>query len=77
MRHPKRAVTRDIRTRTPKRPDRPAREEAEGGWPERTIRARDVMTRPPVTFRQGMTKVRQFDFGDCGPPQPPNTPEIK
>jgi acetoin utilization protein AcuB len=55
MRHPKRAITRDIRTRKPKRPDRPAREEAEGGWPERTIRARDVMTRPPVTFRQAMT----------------------
>jgi acetoin utilization protein AcuB len=54
MRHPKRAITRDIRTRNPKRAARAAREVDESSWPEGMIRVRDVMTRPAVTFRQGM-----------------------
>ncbi len=55
MKHPKRAITRDVRTRNPKRPDRQGREREVASWPEGTIRARDLMTRPVVTFRQGMT----------------------
>jgi acetoin utilization protein AcuB len=54
MRHPKRAITRDIRTRRPKRAAGPARELEEAAWPEGAVRVRDVMTRPAVTFRQGM-----------------------
>jgi hypothetical protein len=34
MKHPKRAITRAIRTRNPKRRDRAARELAAATWPE-------------------------------------------
>jgi len=54
MRHPKRAITRDIRTRNPKRPARARREIEESSWPEGTMRVRDVMARPVVLFRQAM-----------------------
>jgi CBS domain-containing protein len=53
MKHPKRAITRDVRTRKAKRPDRVRRELGEQAWPE-GIRASDFMTRPVVTFRQEM-----------------------
>jgi acetoin utilization protein AcuB len=55
MKHPKRAITRDIRTRNPKRPARARRELEESSWPEGVVRVRDVMARPAVTFRQAMT----------------------
>ena len=55
MKHPKRAITRDIRTRNPKRPARARRELEESSWPEGVVRVRDVMARPAVTFRQVMT----------------------
>ena len=54
MKHPKRAITRDVRTRNPKRPGRAGRELDEAAWPEGTVRVRDVMARPAVTFREGM-----------------------
>jgi acetoin utilization protein AcuB len=55
MAHPKRAITRDTRTRRPKRTTREADEEAVLGWPEDTVRVSDVMTRPVTTFRTEMT----------------------
>ena len=55
MGHPKRAITRDIRTRRPKRASRQAEEQAVLGWPEDTLRVGDVMTRPATTFRAEMT----------------------
>jgi acetoin utilization protein AcuB len=54
-RHPKRAITRDIRTRHPKRRDRERRELEALGWPETAIRVRDVMSRAPVTVRWSAT----------------------
>ena len=54
MRHPKRAITRDVRTRRPKRPGRAAMESDALTWPEAAVRVKDAMTRPAVTFRQGM-----------------------
>ena len=54
MKHPKRAITRDVRTRNPKRPGRVGRELDEAAWPEGAVRVRDVMARPAVTFREGM-----------------------
>jgi len=55
MKHPKRAITRDIRTRNPKRPARARREFEDSSWPEGVVRVRDVMARPAVTFPQAMT----------------------
>jgi acetoin utilization protein AcuB len=55
MSRPKRAITRDIRTRRPKRTMRDAEERDVSGWPESTIVARDLMTRPVTTFRTDMT----------------------
>lgn len=55
MPHPKRAITRDIRTRRPKRPGRQAAEVEAMTWPEGAIRVRDVMTYPAVTIGQGAT----------------------
>lgn len=55
MGHPKRAITRDIRTRRPKRATREADEQLVAGWPEATLRVADVMTRPVTTFREEMT----------------------
>lgn len=55
MKHPKRAITRDIRTRQPKRPGR-EREEMEAlVWPENVIRAKDLMTPSPLTIRWDRT----------------------
>jgi CBS domain-containing protein len=54
MKHPKRAITRDVRTRRPKRAGR-ALEQWEGlDWPER-IRTRERMSRAPVTTRWDAT----------------------
>ena len=54
MRHPKRAITRDVRTRQPKSRGRErAALEAET-WPD-TLRVSDVMTRGPVTIRPTAT----------------------
>jgi acetoin utilization protein AcuB len=55
MARPKRAITREIRTRRPKRITSEADEQAELGWPEDTVRVSDVMTRPVTTFRTAMT----------------------
>jgi acetoin utilization protein AcuB len=55
MSHPKRAITRAIRTRRPKRVGREAAELEALAWPETAIRVRDVMTRPAVIFREEMT----------------------
>ena len=41
MAHPKRAITRDIRTRRPKRNTRETDERAVLGWPEDTVRVSD------------------------------------
>src|SRR3989304_2648438 len=50
MSHPKRAITRDIRTRKPKRPGRGLDEVEALSWPERTIRVEEVMARSPLTI---------------------------
>lgn len=50
MAHTQRSITRDIRTRRPKRPGRRADELEALAWPERAIRLKDVMTRPAVTI---------------------------
>ncbi len=55
MSHPKRAITRDIRTRNPKRVGRQAADLETLAWPESTVRVKDVMTQPAVTFREEMT----------------------
>lgn len=55
MKHPKRAITRDIRTRRPKRPGRDVDELDALGWPERAVRVKDVMTYPAVTVDQSVT----------------------
>ena len=49
MRHPKRAITRDIRTRSPKRRGRAATQIEAVGWPERALRVKDLMSRAPLT----------------------------
>jgi len=54
MRHPRRAITREIRTRQPKRRGREWADLEALTWPE-TIRVREVMTRPPVTIRWDQT----------------------
>jgi CBS domain-containing protein len=54
MRHPRRAITRDIRTRQPKRRGRERAELEAQTWPD-TLRVSDVMTRGPVTIRQTAT----------------------
>ena len=51
MRHPKRAITRDIRTRKPKRAARAAQELEATVWPEGVVRVKDLMTRSPLTAR--------------------------
>lgn len=55
MKHPKRAIPRDIRTRRPKRIGREPAERETSAWPESVVRAGDVMSRPVTTFRQDMT----------------------
>jgi CBS domain-containing protein len=54
MRHPKRAITRDIRTRQPKRRGRERAELEAQTWPER-LRVSELMSRGPVTVRQDAT----------------------
>jgi acetoin utilization protein AcuB len=55
MSRPKRAITRDIRTRRPKRGGRESAELDDLTWPETTVRVKDAMTRPAVVFRGEMT----------------------
>ena len=50
MAHPQRAITRDTRTRRPKRPGRGPDETEALTWPEREIRVKDLMTRPVATI---------------------------
>lgn len=50
MRHPKRSIRRNIRTRAPRHPRREARETEAINWPE-SIRVEDRMTRAPLTIR--------------------------
>ena len=50
MRHPKRTISRDIRTRRPLHPGREADELEALTWPE-SIRVKDCMTQPVVTIR--------------------------
>ncbi len=54
MRHPKRAITRDIRTRRPKRPGRERAELEAMTWPDK-MRVSEIMTRAPLTIRQDAT----------------------
>lgn len=51
MRHPKRSITRDIRTRRPLHPGREADALEAVTWPEAGIRVRDCMTRSVVTIQ--------------------------
>jgi acetoin utilization protein AcuB len=55
MKHPRRAITRDIRTRKPKRPARGPREVEDSTWPEGAVRVRDIMKRPALTVRDTTT----------------------
>ena len=55
MAHPTRAITRDIRTRRPKRPGRSLDEMEALSWPERGIRVKDLMTRPAATIGMDAT----------------------
>jgi acetoin utilization protein AcuB len=58
MRHPKRAIPRDIRTRRPKRVGREPAERETAAWPEAVVRAGDVMSRP-VTVGAAVKAMRQ------------------
>ncbi|HXJ82829.1 MAG TPA: CBS domain-containing protein [Candidatus Methylomirabilis sp.] len=55
MSHPKRAITREIRTRRPKRVGRESAGFAVEAWPESGMQVSDVMTSPAIVFRQDMT----------------------
>ncbi len=55
MAHPKRAITREIRTRRPKRPGRGVDQVEALTWPERAIRVGELMTRPAVTVESTVT----------------------
>ena len=50
MRHPKRSITRDIRTRRPLHPGRDADEREALQWPDTGISVADYMTRSPATI---------------------------
>ena len=52
MNHPKRAITRDIRTRRPKRPGQEVVELETTTRPEGAIRVGEVMMRPALTIRE-------------------------
>jgi acetoin utilization protein AcuB len=52
-RHPKRSITRDIRTRRPLHPGREADELEALTWPEATMRVKNWMTRGPATILSG------------------------
>lgn len=54
MRHPRRAITREIRTRQPKRRGRERADLEAQTWPD-TLRVGDVMTRGPVSIRPTAT----------------------
>ena len=49
MRHPKRSITRDIRTRRPLHPGRGADQREALQWPDTGISVADYMTRSPAT----------------------------
>src|SRR3972149_7460041 len=53
--HPARVVTREMRTRRPKRPGRELAEVEAATWPEKTLSVRDGMTRPALTVRPAAT----------------------
>ncbi|MBI4591522.1 MAG: CBS domain-containing protein [Candidatus Rokubacteria bacterium] len=55
MKHPKRAITRDIRTRRPKRAGRQPDELEALTWPEKAIRVGELMVRSPLTVRWDRT----------------------
>jgi CBS domain-containing protein len=55
MAHPKRAITREIRTRRAKRPGRGQDELEALTWPEKAIRVGELMTRSPRTIRWDFT----------------------
>jgi CBS domain-containing protein len=55
MTHPKRAITREIRTRRAKRPGRERDEIETLTWPDTAIRARELMTPSPQTVRWDAT----------------------
>jgi acetoin utilization protein AcuB len=55
MARPRRTITREIRTRRPKRPGRDLDEVESLTWPERAIRVKDLMTRAPVTVDSSAT----------------------
>ena len=55
MSRPKRAITRDIRTRRPKRVGQEVAELEAQGWPESEVKVKNAMSRPAVIFRQDMT----------------------
>jgi acetoin utilization protein AcuB len=50
-RHPKRSITRDIRTRRPLHPGREADEVEALTWPESAMRVKNWMARPAATIR--------------------------
>ncbi len=50
MRHPKRSITRDVRTRRPVHPGREAEEFEALRWPEAGIRVKDCMSRSAATI---------------------------
>jgi acetoin utilization protein AcuB len=55
MKHPKRAITREIRRRQPKRPGRTKQELEALTWPERIVRVGDLMAHNTVAVRDGAT----------------------
>lgn len=55
MRHPTRALTRDVRTRRPKRPGSDLAETETAAWPERVVRVSEAMTRPALTVGEDTT----------------------
>lgn len=55
MTHPKRAITRELRTRRAKRPGRERDELEVVTWPEGTVRVQELMARAPVTIPWGST----------------------
>ena len=59
MSHPKRVITRDVRTRNPKRPARARRELEESSWPEGVVRVRDVSVRPDTFLREAARVIHE------------------
>lgn len=50
MRHPRRAITRDVRTRRPLHPGREGDELEAVTWPDAGLQVKDFMTRSPATI---------------------------